>query len=357
MKKIGLLIFGLAFAAASAMPARAADLNVKTGWTGTTHDNIFAFAKRGDQYWAVSNWGLLLKRAGDSPWNKVTKSAGGSLLGIAFSPAGEGVAVGQNGVILEAKPNSDEWSPANSPVKDRLLAVASSSRGDFVAVGAFGTILYRAAGSSDWKKVEMQATSADAELPHVYDAIFVSDDDAVLVGENSLMIELKKGAVAAQVRFGETAKPQAKGKAEEQAGGAEEQTGAVTPSLFTITYCDGALVASGQRGMVLTRVLAPEDKGKDVGGKGLLADWQTSSISGNPDLYGLTCLRTGSLVGVSNNGLILTAVRHGSAFEWQPHSVGTSAEWLSSAIPVDNSNSVYVGGPSKILEVSFGDGK
>lgn len=353
MNKIGLLILGLALVAASAGPARAGDLNVKTVWSGTTHDNIFAFAKRGDEYWAVSNWGLLLRRGSEASYTKAVKSDGGALLGIAFSPAGDGIAVGQNGVILEAKPNSEQWSPIASPTKDRLLGVASSSRGDFVAVGAFGTILYRAAGSSDWKKVEMQTASADAELPHVYDAIFVSDDDAILVGENSTMIDLKNGAIAAQIRVGEKPPGQDKGKPEAQGG--EEQTGTVTPSLFTITYCDGALVATGQRGLVMTRMLAPETKGKDVAGKGLLSDWQTSSISGNPDLYGLTCLPTGSLVGVSNNGLILTASRRGSAFEWQPHSVGTSAEWLSSAIPVDNS--VYVGGPAKILEVSFSDGK
>lgn len=356
MNKIAVLLVALALAAASALPARAGDVNINTVWTGTLHDNIFALAKRGDEYWAVSNWGLLLKRGNEPAFAKATKSDGGALLGIAFSAAGDGVAVGQNGVILEAKPNSDDWSAAASPTKERLLGVACNSRGDFVAVGAFGTILYRPSGASEWKKVEMQATSADAELPHVYDAIFVSDDDAILVGENSTMIDLKQGAIAAQIRIGETPKPQVKGKeptpAQDQGG--DEQTGAVTPSLFTITYCDGALVATGQRGLVVTRMLAPENKGKDAG-KGLLADWQTSSINGNPDIYSVTCLPTGTMVGVSNNGLILTASRHGSAFEWQPHSVGTSAEWLSSAIPVDSS--AYVGGPAKILQVSFSNGK
>lgn len=347
MKKIVFFVLGVFLIVASGAAANAADLRVTPVWSGTMHDNVFNFAKRGDEYWAVANFGLLVKRSADASWTRAVKSEGGALLAIAFSPAGDGVAVGQNGVIMEAKPNSQEWTPHDSGIKDRLLGVAVSSRGDFVAVGAFGTILYRAAGSSDWKKVELPATNTDAELPHLYDAFFVTDDDAIVVGENQTLIELSKGTAATQIRLGQSAKP---GEA------ANAETGAVTPSLFAIVYCDDTLIATGQRGVLLTKPLAPENKGKDAGSKGLLADWQLSTIDGNPDIYGLACLPTGTLVGVSNNGVILSATRHGAAFDWQRHSVGTSAEWLSAAAVINN-NSVYVSGPSKILEVSFSDGK
>ncbi|HYA35766.1 MAG TPA: YCF48-related protein [Candidatus Binataceae bacterium] len=343
-RAVGFSVLLMALALAS---SAFADPDYKTQWSGTSHDNIFAFAKRGDELWACGSFGLLVKRTPDAQWTRVGLELDSALLDIAFSPAGDGVAVGQNGIILEAKPNSQEWTKRDSGVKDRLLGVAANKRGDFIAVGAFGAVVYKAAGTDSWKTINLPA-EGDADLPHLYSALFVSDDDALVVGESETLMTLNKGAGVQQLKLGVPAKG-AEGK--EAPSTAEK----VTPSLFALTYCNGMLVAGGQKGLVVRKRIELEGKNADSA-KGLLGDWQSSTIAGTPDIYGLTCTASGTLVAVSNNGVYLTATRNGDDLMWQSHNLGAGAEWLAAVLPFSN-DSVLMASPSSVLEVSIGNGK
>ena len=70
-------------------------------WLGTPHDMVFSLAMRGEQTWAVGSFGILVKRTPQSPWKLVSDTGGMAMLGIAFAPSGEGVAVGQAGSLYE----------------------------------------------------------------------------------------------------------------------------------------------------------------------------------------------------------------------------------------------------------------
>ncbi len=366
MKKLAFIVFTLCLPALAW--AATGEPLATIQWNGTAHDGVFALARRGDELWAATNFGLLLKR-GSKPWETAVKSNGNALLGIGFSPQGDGIAVGQNGLLMEVKPNSENWKTQNSGVKHRLMWVASNSRGDFLVVGAFGTVLYRAAGSDQWQKVAVK--SSQGEEPHLYGAFFVSDDEALVVGENESLLDFDKGNIVQQVELGQ---PPASASSKSSPGGDQGDT-VVTPSLFTVTYCDGMLVAAGQRGLVLSKSLAAETKAtpkpapKRARGRkkpdkadkqptGLLADWHSAEISGQPDVYGLACTVGGTLIGVSNNGTIVTGTRQaGTDLAWQTiYAKGLYAPWLSAVLPSGNDN-FLVAGPANIWEVSFSNGK
>lgn len=362
MKKLALIVLTLCVPVL-AWAATSGQLAASAQWTGTAHDSVFAFAQRGDELWAATNFGLLLKRHSEPDWKTALQTHGAAVLAIGFSPQGNGVAVGQSGLLMEVQPNSARWTTESSGVKHRLMWVTSNSRGDFLVVGAFGTLLYRPAGSTQWQKIVVP--SSEGEEPHLYGAIFVSDDEALIVGENETLVDFDKGKVAQQVELGQPPKSAKPSNPDQDQG-----QGVVTPSLFGVTYCDGMLVAAGQRGLVLTKSLATEGKAapkaKRAAGKhakaeqsnGLLADWQSSEIKGQPDVYGLVCTPTGTLVGVSNNGAVVSGTRQaGAGIEWQTLYVkGLYAPWLSAALPAGDDN-FLLAGPGNIWEVSSSNGK
>lgn len=364
MKKFALIVLTLCVPVL-AWPATPMQPAASVQWSGTAHDSVFALARRGDELWAGTSFGLLLKRNSEPEWRTAIETQGRAVLGIGFSPQGDGVAVGQSGLLMDVKPNTERWTIVNSGVKDRLMWVVSNSRGDFLVVGAFGTVLYRPAGGQ-WQKVAVK--SAGGEERHLYSAIFVSDDEALIVGENETLMDFGKGKITQGVELGQPPKSSKPG----DAGQGDQGQEAVTPSLFAVTYCDGMLVAAGQRGLVLTKVLSTETKsvafaekragatqGKaEVQTNGLLAGWQASGIAGDPDVYGLVCTPTGTLVGVSNNGTIVSGTRQaGTGIEWQTlYAKGLYAPWLSAALPAGD-DSFLVAGPANIWEVSLSNGK
>lgn len=359
MKKLALIVLILCCLPAVAGAAAPTPSQPKATviWTGTAHDDVFAIARRGDELWAATNFGLFLKRKSDTEWKMAYSSPRNALLSMDFASSGEGVAVGQNGLILAVKPNSDQWSVEKSGVTNRLMTVAANSDGDFVAAGSFGTVLYRGAGTHEWQKVKVKAL--EGEEMHLYSALFLSKSTGVIVGENESILEIENGQITDQVQLGKKPK---KGSMAAQEG----ET--ATPSLFGVTYCNGMLVAAGQRGLVVSKVLAPEaktapkaDHKSSAAGKknGLLSGWQSSRIPGDPDVYGLTCTQGGTLVGVGNNATIVVGSRQAGTdkIDWQPlHAEGLYAPWLSSALS-SNGQGVMVAGPSRIWEVNLTDGK
>jgi hypothetical protein len=364
MKKLALIVLTLCVPVL-AWAATPAGLAASPQWIGTAHDSVFALARRGDELWAATNFGLLLKRHSEPQWQTAYETHGAAVLAIGFSPQGNGVAAGQSGLLLEVPPNSTQWKADNTGVKHRLMWVASNSRGDFLVVGAFGTVLYRPAGGTQWQKLAVP--SSEGEEPHLYGAIFVSDDEALIVGENETLIDFDKGKIAQKVELGQPPKS-AKPSGSDQ--GSEQSQEVVTPSLFAVTYCDGMLVAAGQRGLVLTKTLAAESKatpktGREAGkhakaeqATGLLAGWQSSEIKGQHDVYGLVCTPTGALVGVSNNGAMVSGTRQANGgINWQVlYAKGLYAPWLSAALPAGDDD-FLVAGPGTIWEVSSSNGK
>lgn len=363
MKKLALIVLTLCVPVL-AWAATPGGLAASAQWTGTAHDNVFALARRGDELWAATNFGLLLKRHSEPQWQTAFQTHGAAVLAIGFSPQGNGVAAGQGGLLMEVPPNSTQWKTDNSGVKHRLMWVASNSRGDFLVVGAFGTVLYRPAGAAQWQKIAVP--SSQGEEPHLYGAIFVSDDEALIVGENETLIDFDKGKIAQKVELGQPPKSAKPSSSDE--GGDQE---VVTPSLFAVTYCDGMLVAAGQRGLVLTKSLAAEGKAaapkagrpvrkhaKAEQATGLLADWQSSKIKGRHDVYGLVCTPTGTLVGVSNNGAMVSGTRQANgSIDWQVlYAKGLYAPWLSAALPAGDDD-FLVAGPGNIWQVSSSNGK
>ena len=101
-----------------------AHLGFSLQWQLTPHDFAFAVAMRGDQPYAVGNFGILRGMpagrdrtwARETPaWEQVADTGGEALLGIGFSPDGAGVkAAGQLGLMLGAAADSDNWQPIQS---------------------------------------------------------------------------------------------------------------------------------------------------------------------------------------------------------------------------------------------------
>jgi hypothetical protein len=319
--------------------ASAAPFKVMPSWLGTPHDMVFRVTTRGEQTWAVGSFGILVKRTPQSPW-KLTSDAGGmAMLGIDFAPSGEGVAVGQQGSLYEAAAGYDIWTRHDVGTTERLFAVAASPKGEFVTVGAFGTILDRPAGSKEWKKVN--TTWNGSTTPHLYDVVFADDTTAIVVGENESVVTVK-GGIATDIRdLGETSKAKApttataKGMQEAESAAGISGTGPVEPALFTITKCGGAMVASGQQGFLAVR----QSNG----------DWQTLTIPDKPDLFGLTCMPDGQLVGTSA-GFLVVGKHQGDGWSWQEMPVvPVRLDWIASPLPV-SADALLLAGPAAVWE-------
>ena len=185
--------------------ASAAPFVVRPSWLGTPHDMVFDIAMRGEQTWAVGSFGILVKRTPESPWKLISDTGGMAMLGIAFAPTGEGVAVGQAGSLYEAAAGYDTWTRHDVGTTERLFAVAASAKGEFVAVGSFGTILDRPAGSKEWHQVN--TTWSGGTTPHLYGVVFVDDTTAYVVGEEESVVTVK-GGIATDIRdLGQPNKP------------------------------------------------------------------------------------------------------------------------------------------------------
>ena len=178
-------------------PTSAAPFAVMPAWLGTPHDMVFNIAQRGEQTWAVGSFGILVKRTPQSPWKLVSDTGGMAMLGIAFAPSGDGVAVGQAGSLYEVATGYDTWTRHDVGTTERLFAVAASPKGEFVATGSFGTILDRPAGSKQWRQVN--TTWSSGTTPHLYGVVFADDTTAYVVGEDETLVTVKNG-IATEIR-------------------------------------------------------------------------------------------------------------------------------------------------------------
>ena len=316
--------------------ASAAVVKVMPAWLGTPHDMVFHIATRGEQVWAVGSFGILVHRTPQSPWKLISDTGGAAMLGIAFAPNGDGVAVGQAGALYEVPANYDTWTQHDVGTKERLFAVAASSKGEFVAVGSFGTILDRPAGSKDWHQVN--ATFSGGTTPHLYDVRF-DDGTAYVVGEDETVITVK-GGVATEVRdLGAAERPKLAPGATpmQEAAAAAGISGAapVEPAFFAEVNCQGAIIASGQQGL-----LAIKRPG---------SDWQIETVPGKPDFFGLACTPDGKLVGTSA-GFLMVGNPKGTSWTWEAMPVvPVRLDWIASAIALDK-DGMLLAGPAAVWE-------
>ncbi len=173
---------------------------------------------RGEQTWAVGSFGILVKRTPQSPWKVVSDTGGMAMLGIAFAPNGDGVAVGQAGSLYEVATGYDTWTRHDVGTTERLFAVAASAKGEFVAAGSFGTILDRPAGSKEWRQVS--TTWSGGTTPHLYGVLFADDTTAIVVGEDETVVTVKGGVATDISDLGQIEQTQsARGRHSDARGG------------------------------------------------------------------------------------------------------------------------------------------
>ncbi len=318
-------------------PASAAPFAVMPSWLGTPHDMVFSVAARGEQIWAGGSFGILVKRTAQSPWKLISDTGGMAMLGIAFAPSGDGVAVGQAGSLYEAATGYDTWTRHDVGTTERLFAVAASAKGEFVATGSFGTILDRPAGSKEWHQVN--TTWSSGTTPHLYGVVFADDTTAYVVGEDEAVVTVK-GGVATDIReLGHMSSPKLPPgtTSMQEAAAAAGISGAapVDPAFFTIARCGGAIYASGQQGLLAIK------QGS--------ADWQVQTIPGKPDFFGMTCTPDGRLVGTSA-GFLMVGKHQNDEWSWQEMPVvPVRLDWIASAMPV-GPDTLLLAGPAAVWE-------
>jgi hypothetical protein len=315
----------------------AAPFAVMPAWLGTPHDMVFDMAMRGEQTWVVGSFGILVKRTTQSPWKLISDTGGMAMLGIAFTPTGDGVAVGQAGSLYEVATGYDTWTRHDVGTTERLFAVAASAKGEFVAAGSFGTVLDRPAGSKQWHQVN--TTWGGGTTPHLYSVVFADDTTAYVVGEDEAVVTVK-GGIATEIRdLGQGSRPKVPAGAtpmqEAAAAAGISGAGPVEPAFFTMVKCGSAIYASGQQGLLAVK------QGN--------ADWQIQTIPGKPDFFGMTCTPDGRLVGTSA-GFLMVGKNQNGGWSWQEMPVvPVRLDWIASAMPI-GPDALLLAGPAAVWE-------
>jgi len=317
--------------------ASAAPFVVMPAWLGTPHDMVFSIAMRGEQTWVAGSFGILVKRTPQSPWKTISDTGGMAMLGIAFAPSGDGVAVGQTGSLYEVPAGYDTWTRHDVGTTERLFAVAASAKGEFVVAGSFGTILDRPSGSKQWHQVN--TTWNSDTTPHLYGVVFADDTTAYVVGEEETVLAVKGGVAIDTRDLGTPNKPKVPvgGTPMQAADAAAGISGAapVEPALFNIVKCGGTLYASGQQGLLAI--------------KEPTADWRTETIPGKPDFFGLACTPDGQLVGTSA-GFLMVGKHQNSGWTWQEMPVTpVRLDWIAAALAT-GSDTLLLAGPAAVWE-------
>jgi hypothetical protein len=322
-------------------PATAAVFKIGPSWLATPHDMVFHIATRGGETWAVGSFGIIVKKSPRAQWKVASNAGGMAMLGIAFAPNGDGVAVGQQGALYEISGHYDTWTRHDVGTTERLFAVAASAKGEFIAVGSFGAILDRPAGSKDWHQIN--APWSGDTTPHLYGVLFTDDSTALAVGENESVVTIKNGAATDVRDLGQIGKPHAKASptpnplAEAGSAIGIGETGPVEPALFAVTSCAGTVEAAGQQGVLAIK------QGD--------ADWRILTVPGKPDLFGLGCTSNGRLIGTSSGFLMVGSLK-GGEWSWEHLDIvgpPIRLDWIASVVQVD-ADALLLAGPAGVWQ-------
>lgn len=330
----------LAISFASASSATEPGLKFLPAWTSTSHDFAYAVAVRGEQAYIAGSFGVLRETPGcreqggaakarpnpgsKCSWAKVADGQGLAVLGIAFSPAGEGIAVGQSGLMLRAEGGSDDWQSVKLGIKRRLFAVTASSSGAFLVAGELGTLLYRPPGGQFAPvKTKWQGYSA----PNFYGATFIGPDTALVVGEDGWVLTVKNGVLG-------------------------DAISTARESLYSVTGCGDRYYSVGEQGLVES---AHEGAAKN-GATGIT--WRPSRVPGTPDLYSLACFDHNALVAVGAGALFRAAsLTDNPVWQMVLPPVNARAPWYVDIVAVHSDPGALLAGPGGVWEVKLPNGK
>ncbi|MDX1755227.1 MAG: YCF48-related protein [Marinobacter sp.] len=159
-----------------------------------THVAIFDVVTTADRNFAAGERGVLLTSSADSPdeWTSHRLPEPQSIMGVAFSEDGHGVAVGHGGVMLSSTDNGASWASidvSDHTRGDPFMDVAYLGNNRFLAVGAFGLVMGSDNGGQDWSPV---AISDDYFDRHLY-TIANAGSDWLLIGESGSLFVTPDG--------------------------------------------------------------------------------------------------------------------------------------------------------------------
>lgn len=232
LKKWALATAVLALTASAAN----ADAPMRTLVSGVPHQALFSIAFQGDVGVAVGAGGEMMESAdGGKTWKIAPVDTQLALLGVGLAEH-HAIVVGQMGTVLVMSPDG-KWTKQNSGTKNRLFNVDVNAAGDAVAVGAYGTIIQSTDGGKSWSSIapSWQGYTKYGDQPHLY-AVNVDKSGLITVaGELGLIIQSADG--------GKTWKTLHKGN---------EDTNVGVSSLFAMQFLpDGVGYAVGQNGAIL----------------------------------------------------------------------------------------------------------
>ena len=124
---------------------------------------------------------------GGTTWEELSVSFEGKLLDVVFWDINNGVAVGENGLILVTQNSGDSWVQKVSGTSQALRSVEISSESRILATSAGGEILLSTDSGESWSKLSSGTSQNLNELS------FINPDTAFIVGSQGLILRTYDG--------------------------------------------------------------------------------------------------------------------------------------------------------------------
>lgn len=272
----GLFLAGAAWATVekpvTAVPASGNTVLIQA----TPHDRLFSLVFNGEEGLAVGENGLLMNSAdGGKSWTRVKAPTDLALIDVATNGK-RTIAVGQMGLVL-LRDGAGEWRKVDSGTDRRLLQVDINANGLAFAIGAFGTLLKSTDAGETWTDAAPQWSeiyeSGEGDTAVIRDeptnwVVRVGDDGSVLIGgEYGQLIRSRDGGQNWDVVYRHVS-----------------DDGRVSPTIFSLAIrTDGIGYAVGQSGLVV--------KTTDSG-----ASWADSPAPTTGNLFGVDSFADGTVV-------------------------------------------------------------
>jgi hypothetical protein len=162
--------------------------NGGTNWTVTVSGNnkyLYAVSYKSGNWVAVGSEGTILR-------NGIIQTSGttNNLLGVSFTDANMGTAVGWDGTILRTTNGGTTWTEQTSGTTERLEDVSFTDANNGTVVGFGGTILRTTNGGTTWTE---QTSGTNNWLSSVS---FTDADNGWAVGWNGTILHTTNGGVS-----------------------------------------------------------------------------------------------------------------------------------------------------------------
>ncbi len=242
----------------------------------TPHDRLFSLVFSGSNGLAVGENGLLMQTAdAGKTWSRDKAPTDLALLDVATNGT-RTIAVGQMGLVL-VRDGTGPWKKVESGTQQRLLQVDINAHGIAFITGAFGTLLKSTDGGETW-------ASAAPEWAKIYDSgtgdaatvrdeptnwvVHIADDDSIIIaGEYGQINRSVDGGATWQAVFKR-----------------DSSDGTLSPTIFSMAIRkDGVGYAVGQAGFMLHTT----DSG---------LTWQEMPAPAPSNLFGVDSFDNGEIV-------------------------------------------------------------